>query len=474
MIKTCHYHPTSPAKWHCQACSSYYCKSCMPDADESKQTGICPKCSKNLHYQGAAHDVEPFWNRIGAFFGYPFTMDPMILIAVCTFVPIFLGQNLLGLLGAFFLFCILTKYVYSIVEHTSEGKMTPPTFSSAFAGEGLGIIFQQIGVFFLMGLMIVGAGKAGGQVLAVITAAFLLLSFPASVITLALEKNIIAAINPIRLLSLMGAIGWPYMVLYAHLLLFFFALSAIQEFVFQHFPNVIAQPISGFLFSYFMVIIFHILGYVLFQYQEKLGYTADLNEDQAEPISTVQNRSLRIDADIDINLKEGRYDTVIGILEEEIRKNPNHIVRREQLYKVLWASHNIERLTKYAQPILRLFVSNNTADKSADVLKALLKRNPAFQLQDPELIFQLTQQLYHQGEYRLILVLAKDMHSRFDSFEKLPDTYLIVAKTLANGLQQWDKSAKYLLFVKQKFAEHPSQQNIQEYIEAVRDHKRMV
>jgi hypothetical protein len=445
----------------------------MPDADESKQTSICPKCSKNMHYQGAAHDIEPFWNRIGTFFSYPFAMDPMILIAICTFVPIFLGQNLFGLLGAFILFCILTKYVYSIVERTAEGHMTPPTFSSAFAGEGLGIIFQQLGVFFLMGLMVVGAGKAGGPVLAFITVGFILLSFPASVITLALEKNIVDAINPIRLLSLMGAIGWPYMVLYGHLLLFFFALSAIQDFVFQHFPSVIAQPISGFLFSYFMVIIFHILGYVLFQYQDKLGYAADLSEYEAEPTSMIQNRSLRIDADIDINLKEGRYDTVIGILEEEVKKNPNHIIRREQLYKVLWASHNIERLSKYAQPILRLFVSNNTPDKSAEVLKALLKRNPAFQLQDPELIFQLTQQLYHQGEYRLILVLVKDMHRRFDTFDKLPDTYLVVAKTLANGLRQWDKSAKYLLFVKQKFAEHPSQQKINVYIKTVTEHKRL-
>lgn len=445
----------------------------MPDADESKQSGICPKCNKNLHYQGAAHDIEPFWNRIGAFFSYPFAMDPMILIAVCTFVPIFLGQNLFGLLGAFLLFCILTKYVYSIVERTSEGQMSPPSFSSAFAGEGLGIIFQQIGVFFLMGLMVVGAGKAGGPILAVITMAFILLSFPASVITLALEKNIVDAINPLRLLPLMGAIGWPYMVLYGHLMLFFFALSATQDFVFQHFPSVIAQPISGFLFSYFMVIIFHMLGYVLFQYQEKLGYAADLSEDEAEPVSMIQNRSLRVDADIDINLKEGRYDTVIGILEDAVNKNPNHIIRTEQLYKVLWASQKIERLSKYAQPILRLFVSSNTPEKSAEVLKAILKHNPGYQLQDPELIFKLSQQLYHQGEYRLILTLAKDMHRRFDTFDKLPDTYLVIAKTLANGMQEWDKAAKYLLFVKQKFAEHPSQPKIPEYIKIVTEHKRL-
>ncbi len=445
----------------------------MPDADEAKQQGLCPKCSRNLRYQGAANDIVPFWNRIGSFFGYPFALDPMILIAVCTFVPIFLGQNLFGLLGAFLLFCVLTKYVYSIVEHTSEGHLTPPTFSSAFTGDGMGIIFQQIGVFILMGLIITGAGHLGGPVLALIVSAFLLLSFPASVIILALEKNIADAINPLRQLSLMGAIGWPYMVLYAHLVLLFFALSATQDFILQHFPIVIAHPISGFLFSYFMVIIFHMLGYILLQYQDKLGYAADIQDEESESSSMLHNRSLRIDADIDINLKEGRYDTVLGILEDQLKKNPNSIVRREQLYKLLWASHNIEKLSKYAQPILRLFVSNNTPDKSATLLKKLLKHNPAFQLQDPELIFQLIQQLYNQGEYRLILVLVKEMHRRFDAFEKLPDAYLVVVKTLANGLQQWDKAAKYLMFIKQTFPEHPSQAKLPEYLNAVAAHKRL-
>ncbi|MFD2231282.1 hypothetical protein [Alkalimarinus sediminis] len=445
----------------------------MPDANESKQQGICPKCSTNLRYQGAANDVEPFWTRIGAFFAYPFAVDPMVLIAVCTFVPIFLGQNLFGLLGAFLLFCILTKYVYSIVEHTSEGHMTPPTFASAFTGDGMGIIFQQIGVFILMGLIIVGAGHLGGPVLAVIVSGFLLLSFPASVIILALEKNIADAVNPLRQLALMGAIGWPYMVLYAHLVLLFFALSAVQDFVNQHFPLIIANPISGFLFSYFMVIIFHLLGYILFQYQDKLGYAADVQDDEPAPASIAPNRSLRVDADIDINLKEGRYDAVLGILEEQLKKNPNNIIRREQLFKLLWASHNLEKLSRYAQPILRLFVSNNTPDKSALLLKSLLKHNPDFQLQDPELIFQLTQQLYHQGEYRLILVIVKDMHKRFDDFDRLPDTYLVVVKTLANGLQQWDKAAKYLMFVKQKFADHPSQSKLPDYLADVAAHRRL-
>ncbi len=444
----------------------------MPDADENKQQGLCPKCGMNLRYQGAAHDIEPFWNRIASFFSYPFAVDPMILIAVCTFVPMFFGQNLFGLLGAFLLFCVLTKYVYSIVERTSEGHMTPPTFASAFAGDGMGIIFQQIGVFILMGLIIAGAGQLGGPVLAFIASAFLLLSFPASVIILALEKNIADAINPLRLLALMGAIGWPYMVLYGHLVLLFFALTAAQDFVFQHFPMMIAHPVSGFLFSYFMVIVFHMLGYILFQYQDRLDYAADLHEGEAEPVSMIQNRSLRVDADIDINLKEGRYDTVLGILEEELKKNPNHIIRREQLYKLLWASQNKEKLSKYAQPILRLFVSNNTPEKSAVLLKTLLKHNSQFQLQDPELIFQLSQQLYHQGEYRLILVLVKDMHRRFDTFDKLPDTYLVVAKTLANGLQQWAKASTYLTFIKQKFAEHPMQNKLPEYLTAVAEHKR--
>ena len=81
MKHDCHYHPGDPAKWHCGECQMHYCSRCMPDADTRQRRGLCPRCSKAMRYLGAATEVVPFWQRVGAFFRYPFHTDPLIVIA---------------------------------------------------------------------------------------------------------------------------------------------------------------------------------------------------------------------------------------------------------------------------------------------------------------------------------------------------------------------------------------------------------
>ncbi len=92
MKHDCHYHPGDPAKWHCGECQMHYCSRCMPDADtRQRRGGLCPpRCSKAMRYLGAATEVVPFWQRVGgAFFRYPpFHTDPLIVIAICTLVPV--------------------------------------------------------------------------------------------------------------------------------------------------------------------------------------------------------------------------------------------------------------------------------------------------------------------------------------------------------------------------------------------------
>ena len=47
----------------------------------------------------------------------------------------------------------------------------------------------------------------------------------------------------------------------------------------NHFPMWVAQPLAGFLNSTFTLILFHMLGYLLFQYQEELGFASDLQDE---------------------------------------------------------------------------------------------------------------------------------------------------------------------------------------------------
>jgi len=472
MSHYCHYHPLNPAKWYCDRCAIHYCNRCMPDANELATRGLCPQCRLNMKYLGAVNEIEPFWNRIPSFFTYPLQSAPLIVISIVTLVPLIIGSHFWALIIAFMLLCVLIKYTYTVLNNTSQGHMKPPSVNDAFSGGGYAVAFQQVIVLILMLMLVKGAEQAGGSVLGFIVSAFLVLALPASIIILAMEEKITDAINPLRLLSMVLSIGWSYIILYGYLVLLLFAQSVAIEFIFNHFPRIAIYPSSGFIYSYFMLVIFNMLGYLVFQFQDKLGYAADIQDDGA--ITTPLNNPLqRLDADIDIGLKEGRYDEVVGILTEQINKHVAQPCRVEQLYRLLSALGDWETLIQYTQPVARHLVRENQPARAATLMKQVWTQSPDYKMQDLELIHRLCLLFYQAGEYKLVLRFGNNLHHRFEHNPQVADCYLLVAKTLANGLQQWGKAASYIGFIKKNFPDHPIQQHMDDFEAALATHRRL-
>ena len=444
----------------------------MPDADTHRKQGHCPKCNRVMRYMGAATEAVPFWNRLGDFFRYPFHLDPLLVIAICTLVPLVLSANIFGLVISLVLFLALLKYTYAVINHTAEGHMKPPPLAVAFSGEGFSIAVQQLLVFILLGAMIGTSGYLGGPVLAFVVMALVVLALPASIMVLAMERTVGAAVNPLNLMTLISRIGWPYFLLYGYLVLLTLASGAAQEFALQHFDPWISLPLAGFLNSTFTLILFHMLGYLLFQYQEELGFASDLQEleaDGQDPAS--RNRSNRLDADIDMDLKDGNYDRVEAQLKSALKQDPDNPHRLEQLYRFLTARGKQDELRRYAPQILAWLADRNDAAAMVELLDAIESVDPSFRFDDPELSVRCARCLYYRGEYRKALKLLQEFHKRFPDSEQLAPAYILAAQVLANGLSQWEKATAFLTFVQKRCTGHPLHQNVADYLQQAARHE---
>jgi len=451
----CHYHPGDPAKWHCGECQIDYCSRCMPDADIRQRKALCPHCSKAMRYLGAATEAVPFWNRLGAFFRYPFHSDPLIVITICTLVPVIAPANLIGILIWIVLALALFKYTYAVINHTAEGHLKPPPVAVAFTGSGFDIVILQLLVFAVMGGLVGAAAMLGGPVLAMLAIAFVVLALPASIMVLAMERSVGAAVNPMNLALLISRIGTPYFLLYGYLILLTLASGAAQDFAVNHFPFWVAQPLAGFLNSTFTLILFHMLGYLLFQYQEELGFAADVQDGEALAQVQSRDRTARLDADIDMNLKDGNYDRVHSMLKEALKRDPDNALRIAQLYKLLIARRNVPELHRYHARILNWLANNNNGEAIAGLVTLLQEAEPTFRLEDPELSLRCAGSMYHRGRFKPALRLLQDFHKRFPDSDQLAPAYLLAAQILANGLNQWEKATAFLTFIQKKCPNHP-------------------
>lgn len=449
----------------------FYCPNCMPDADSGRQRGFCPHCGKNLRYLGDAVEAPPFWARIPAFFRYPLATDPLLVIVLCTLVPLLLQRNLIGGLVTLALTAALLKYNFAVLAHTAEGKFTPPPLATAFSGSFV-IVLLQLLLFVIIGAVIVLAGYVGGKFLAFLALAFCVLVLPAAIMVLAMEQNLIAAINPLTLMALVSRIGWPYFVLYGHLVLLSLAAAAAQDFALRHFADYIGHPIAGFLNSYFTMIVFNVLGYVLYQYQEALGYVADAEETVA--LSPAErNGEQRRDVDIDMALKDGDYDRAQKLLLDTLKRHAQDKIHLERLYLLLEARNDVAELYRQHHRFLPWLIQRNDGEKLAAFLNQLAAIEPDLKLDDPAQAYQIAQLLYHAGEYRWVLRLLRDYHKRFPDYPDLAEAYLLVARTLANGLHQWEKAEAFLRFIEKRCVRHPVHIQVGHYLKQVAQHERL-
>lgn len=416
-----------------------------------------------MRYLGDGREVVPFWNRIPAFFQYPLHRAPLLVMSLCTLIPALLTPGWLSGVIILILVLALFKYTYSVINHTAEGRLEPPGLGEAFSGSGFDVAVQQLLVFAILVSLVLAAAHLGGGLLAFLALAFVVLTLPASILVLAMDRQILSAVNPFSLTGIVARIGWPYFVLYGHVILLMLASGFVQDLALQHFPAWLSQPVAGLITSYFMLVLFHMLGYLLLQYRDELGLDALVVADDAH---ANRDRSRRREADIDMAIKDGAWEKVMQLLQEALKARPDDPQRLEQLYRLVMALQDPEPLLKNLKRLLP-WLCLRRPDALPATLERVFSLQPDWLPETPEQTVQCAQALFARGEARLVLKIMKDFHVRFPDYPELASAYLLVARVLANDLQQWDKAAAFLRFIQQRCAGHPLHAHVHHYMARV-------
>src|SRR5690606_21680528 len=89
-------------------------------------------------------------------------------------------------------------------------------------------------------------------------------------------------VNPMSWVSLMLAVGWPYLLLWLCTQLIAAGPVYILGWSASVLPEVAIIPSVTLLVAYFSLVLYTMLGYVLFEYQHELGYESAPDDDSDE------------------------------------------------------------------------------------------------------------------------------------------------------------------------------------------------
>jgi hypothetical protein len=444
----CKYHPLQAAHYSCPKCDTSTCKECV---DEGKHgtDALCLLCNFPTDKTAATVDIEPFWRRIDKSFRYPvsgpliaFIVVVSLLSALSTFLPmpLMVGLNIL-LTG------VMVKYCFNCLSETALGNMQAPDISSAYQG-GVILIFRlfimMVIASFAIGFIYVRVSPAFGGFLGV----FMIFAFPVIIIIYAMTESIVESLNPINWALLIKTIGLPYGLILALLMVMFGSVNLLSSLI-GYELNVISLTAQSLVSNFYSVVMFHLMGYMIFQYQDRLGFIA-----QEHTLGPVEVRSLkdRDMARIRSALLEGYWGQADDLFRKALKNYPSDDELLERYFSFVMATvagkerqheqwlaqtkGELEREnpTDYTASIadryLLYLMQKKETQKLRVVYKLILVVIPAYQTKAAEVRHELARQYLQFDNFPMVIKLINGLHKTNPHYFRLVDAYQLMLEAM--------------------------------------------
>lgn len=456
----CKYHSQNPARWSCTSCKINFCQQCVNSPAKGTHETLCPVCKKALSSLGVGNVIPAFWERIPQFFAYPAKFDNLVYIIFLSVASLGFFIPIVGIIVPFLVLLANLKYAYVLLEHTALGNLEPPTSGLTNHNSSP---YKQFVIFTFMalvvGIVFVLLGNAAG----IVTYIAVMFSIPASVMSLAMSGSLVFAMNPANLARLIGSIGWPYCLLYVFLMFLSGGNGVLTHYLIPILPLPAVMVISTFLSAYFTIIMFHMMGYAIYQYHEALGLQ---NVKEYAPASAkLEPKVDNTQTEINILLSEGRIDEAKARLKAELR-NSAKLEYHQSYHKLLLLGNDMEELARHGREYVSLLMGKAQKTTALDVCAACFGAFPDFSVEQGTVAYELAQTAVEQARHQdTALRILKGFGKRYPRHEKTPAAGLLAAKLLCEYKLQ-DGQAKALLEqLLRQYPEHELTGEIQQYLQ---------
>ena len=469
----CNFHPTQPAHFHCHKCGFAFCPTCIVRRSvtrhsETENHYFCPACNIQAEHIGVGNLIEPFWSRMPKIFGYPFQLHPLLLnIALAILVSFFPESTLVRL--AFFV--IATKYAYAILATTAKGSVKAPDITFQLINQDVEQVFKQYGVFIIIGVM-TGflfrlAGPVGGFIFLLLVSIFA----PAILMMLVVTNSVLAAINPFKFVPIATRIGRHYFLMYLFIFFLYSAPAVLFNFIPLSVPVFITTFVIVFFQQFYTFIIYHLLGYILLQYHEEIGYQVDyeffLQQSKPDDFKEESDREKLLNQ-LDILVKSGNHEAAIKYLLRETDGKFDDVDLSEQFLILLKMAQNSAGLEKHAKDHLALLTQKDKITKAIATYTDYFSGNNNM-APPPDCLIKIAKWLDDRGQFQKAIDCYVSFINFFKKHPELPEVYFSLAKILHEKTNNTSKAREIFQSLLLTYPDHELVPQIKPYLATTKD-----
>jgi tetratricopeptide (TPR) repeat protein len=340
------------------------------------------------------------------------------------------------------------------LKTTAGGNLQPPRITSDAIIGDFGPVFKQ-GLLYI--LLLAGFGFVTfklGPIIGIVFILAALFFIPAMIILLVTTESLFFAINPAAFVRLVFRIGWGYLLMYLFLLLLVGAPTFLSQFFVPLLPERLVLVLLGFAQSFYTIISYHLMGYVILQYHDRIGYKVDY-EDFQDPESTPAAAAIDPDqailSEAEPLIQEGRLDEALEVIKRRSAvEGIKGLNLSERYYNLLKMRKRYRDMVEHANRHFELLLGKNERAKVLQVYAECTRVAPKF-VPAADVLFKIGGWMNETGKTKESVGVLNRIINHYPGHPLAPKAYFRAAQIFNDRLMSADKAKKILNVLKQKY-----------------------
>jgi tetratricopeptide (TPR) repeat protein len=379
-----------------------------------------------------------------------------LLIVLSLGSTFFSGPGLFSRLIQFVLWSVIVKYSFESLKFTAEGHFKPPPLNNKILVENYDIVFKQIALYFALMFFFMFVVLKAGIVPIISFTLFCAIGLPAMLIILIINEDLGQALNPVMVVGIIYKIGWSYLSLLFFLMLLSGAPTALGFAVIQYLPAELQTFMIILSQNYYTIITYHLMGYVILQYHNRLDYPVELDtilssihpnvslsgHDSKESIERAQHDDLL--KEVELWIQEGELDKAIDAIEQRVQiEKVDDLKLLKRYFGLLKMQKRDQKLLTYAPHYLRLIVKTGSKSLAVEFYMECLRIDKTFS-PDGIVLFKVASWLTESGKHKEAIFALNSLIKYHPDDPLVPKAHYRAAQIFRERLNDVDRAKQIL------------------------------
>ena len=419
---------------------------------KGEQRGVLAVRRRMLYFMDSPVKA-PYWQEISRFLKVPLQPELLLIAMALSALTFVIPPSFNGYLVSAVIVLVASIFSIPVMKIIAKTPYETVSIQSIFKMDCLLLSVQSSAVLFGISALCFFSFESLSPILGVLLASIFLLIAPCWLLAVGRENGFRDTFEMKGLIAPLSQMGVAYIGLIFCVFSLILSVLVVEDYAWQHLPPLSYWPVTVFSVLYGGGILGAIFGHILAEY--RLFESLEVNEGAVAKALPKGKETLKIDATMDIAIKEGDYDKALKVLEDDLKKNSQSEYRRMQFLKLILVMNDMTRLERHVHGFLNTLVGRNQVALIEEIVNKVRGHNPAFYCSDLSLSLKLAQIFQKKKEFNLVVWLAEEAHVRFDLHEDLAELYLLASKVMVTNLKQVAPAKRNLQFIVQNFDDLP-------------------